>query len=111
VSEDLTGSIQPIEVGHADIQQKNIRVQLGSSLHRFASIFGFVANFPAWVLLEQRSNTFPCHFVVIRDKDSKRAQIPPPPDCRSFCQGKICVRIVALRGGAVATSWLPRRGF
>jgi hypothetical protein len=52
---DLLGSLDPIELRHADIKNGNIRMLLGYKLDCFPSIAGFRDDFEVGLLLEQQT--------------------------------------------------------
>jgi hypothetical protein len=63
--ENLAGSIEPIEIGHADIHQGQVGAQLSRFFNCLATIHGFTADFPSRMAFDQRANATPNNFVII----------------------------------------------
>jgi len=73
--EHLTRGIKAVEVGHADIQQEDVRLQSGRTGDSLATVTGLTTNFPSGMAFEYGANALPGYFVIISDKDSKYAQV------------------------------------
>src|SRR5579859_4032066 len=71
VLQQLARRIQTVQVGHADIDNNDVRIQLKGFLDCFATIAGFAAHFPALVLLKQRAQTSAHDFMIVGQQNSE----------------------------------------
>jgi hypothetical protein len=65
VLHELACRIQPIQIGHAHVQDHDVGPQLLGFLNRVATVAGFSANFPTFVLLQEGTQPAPHNFVVV----------------------------------------------
>jgi hypothetical protein len=63
--QELTGRIQAVEIGHPNIHDHDVRVQLQSLLDRLAAVAGFTADFPAFMFFQKRAQTAAHDFMVV----------------------------------------------
>jgi hypothetical protein len=71
VLQQLAGRIQAIEVWHAYVHDDDIGLQLLGHLNGLAPIGCLSANFPPFVLLEQRAQASAHDFVIIGQQNTK----------------------------------------
>jgi hypothetical protein len=76
--QDLPRGVQTVQVRHSNIEQEDVWLQSAGKLDGFTTVHGLATNLPTRVAFEHAANASPRHLVVVRDKDSKRAQAPPP---------------------------------
>jgi hypothetical protein len=67
---DSTRGVKTASVGHADVQENQIRSQFGGFLESLGGASGFTANLPAGFLGENISYSTPNQVMIIRNKDS-----------------------------------------
>src|SRR5205823_13971547 len=72
---DHAGSFQPIEVGHADVHDDQVRMKLVGLFHGILSIHCFAANLAVLSCREQRANTPADYLMIVRDQNPHYA--PP----------------------------------
>ena len=63
--DDLAGRVESVEPGHADVQQRDVRVEQANFLDGFLSVTGFADHRPAKLRLEKITQTEPNNFVVV----------------------------------------------
>jgi hypothetical protein len=64
---DFRDSAQPIQLGHTDIEDYDIRFQSRTFLNGFSAILGLRHHLPAGPTLQERSQTLTHEFVVVSD--------------------------------------------
>jgi len=62
--QQLARRVQAVEIGHSNVDDHHVRIQLQSLLHGFATVTGLAADFPTFVFLQQRAQTS-AHYLVI----------------------------------------------
>src|SRR5262249_13983542 len=66
----LFNCTHPIELGHAQIEQRDVRSMLGPKLNGFASVARFGENGHVSSASDQRSQTFTHHAVIVSNEDA-----------------------------------------
>src|SRR6266568_5411190 len=69
--QNLAGGFQSIQVRHPNVEKNHIRFHGGGEFDRFSTISGFRTDFPAWMTLQECADAPSCHFMIIRNQDSK----------------------------------------
>ena len=72
------GRLDPIDFGHPDVHQYDIRHQLPGPGHHFLTIGRLPYYFNVWHLLQQCPDPLSEKGMVIRQKKSNRLQLTPP---------------------------------
>jgi hypothetical protein len=75
--QDLAGSLQSVQVRHANVEQNEIRFLSAGEFDGLTSVFCFSTNFPTRMTLKQCADATPCHLMIICNQDSKHSS---PPD-------------------------------
>jgi hypothetical protein len=76
--QDLARRFQPVQAGHANIQDYYVRLHLLGLFDGLAAIRRFTADFPIGLRLQQRAQTLPDNFVIVSYENSKGCQDSPP---------------------------------
>ena len=63
--QQLTRDIQAVEMGHANVQDHNVRLQLLRHFDGLAAIACFPAHFPSLMLQEKRTQAAAYNLVII----------------------------------------------
>ena len=62
---NLPGRLQSIQVGHADINDDDVRIQLRALFHSLTPGAGFPADLPARVLFDEHFQAFPNYIMIV----------------------------------------------
>jgi hypothetical protein len=63
--QELASRVQAVQVGHPNIDNDDVWVQLQGLLDGLAAIAGFAADFPAFMLFQQGAQSAPHDFMII----------------------------------------------
>ena len=70
---DLPGNVNPIQIGHLEVQQDHIGRMFLHPLYRFSSCRSFITDSPSALLFEEASKIVSYRRVVVYHKDSNQA--------------------------------------
>jgi len=70
-SANLAGGLKAVNIGHADVQDGNVRFELICFFHRFLAVRGLTDDSPSASGAQDSPDAVPNEFVVIREEDAK----------------------------------------
>src|SRR5690242_15607353 len=69
--EDLARGLKPVQPGHGDIKNSQVRLEIRSHANRFIAILCFADNHPIAVTMKYPANAATNEFVVVGDQQPK----------------------------------------